>query len=356
MPAMRSMCALLVSALVFVVCLPSHASAFTSYRVTQQVNHAQSAATYSGTMTRQWPLGPFTNKAAMVSPLGTDDLYASWWQIPITLPNIPGVSPATPFVFPFFGVNYTQLTITSKGFLYLGSYPSATDLSNLTTAQYAPSYNSSAPSSTGFPAIAGVQRPVISFMHNAGGAVSMVSLAGVTGTSSTAACQAGTAVCQLSNYYYSVMPPISSYNSVTGTGSSKVTTLITLTPLNSNGTTADGYRLVLAGLQLRDVTGMQASVILILYQSGLIEIYYYQIQPSATAPVSSVDDYPTTPTGTTTPLSADSGVGFASVGIQGTPVGGQTAAYTLASPTVSQQTFAQMQTAVVGSAISFRPQ
>ena len=107
-----------VAALIFIIALPSPASAFTGYAVTQQGAPGQVAATYSGTMTRQYPLGPFPNKSTLLAP--SDDIYASWWQTPVSFPPLPGVTPAKPFVFPFFGVNYTSITVTSKGFIYLG--------------------------------------------------------------------------------------------------------------------------------------------------------------------------------------------------------------------------------------------
>ena len=334
---------LLVAAIAFVCALPS-ASAFTGYVVSQQATPGQSPATYSGTMTRQYPVGPFASKAAVFGVNDADGLYCSWWQAPIAFPAIPGTGvPGKPFVFPFYGVNYSSISVTSKGFLYMGSY-GASDLSSLETAEWAPDYTTTG---AGFPTIDGVERPVISFLHSAGGAVSVSSLANA---GAPAGCLAGTGACQFSNYFYEIMPPISSYMSVTTTSAGKVPTLITLTPLNSIGTTADGYRFVLVGLQLRDITGVSASVVVILYQSGLIEIFYYTITPGG-APT---DDYMQTVPSTGVVTETTNGLGHVSVGLDGGSTGG---VFTMGDGTaVSQVSYSQLHAALAGTAVSFKPQ
>ena len=322
---------LLVSAIVFLVSLPTPASA-SGYTLTQQTHPNQLPSTYQGTMTRQYAMGPFASRNDVVTT--GDTVYASWWQAALTFPNLPQVTPVKQFTFPFFGVNYTAITVTSKGFIYMGSYPYASDLVNLDTAQYAPDYSATG---SGFPLIGGVARPVISFLHSAGGAVSLTSL---SNSGTPAGCLSGLGACQFNNYLYEIMPPITSYVSVTTVGGNKVPTNVVATPINSIGTPADGYRFVLLGLQLRDVTGVAASVIVILYQSGLIEIYYYTI---TTDGVQAQDDY----TGSGT--SPTDGNGWVSVGI----CDGQSQWYSL--PGTSQTSYSQLQSLLPGTALSFKP-
>ena len=231
-------------------------------------------------------------------------------------------------------MNYTAITVTSKGFIYMGSYPYASDLVNLDTAQYAPDYSATG---SGFPLIGGVARPVISFLHSAGGAISLTSL---SNSGTPAGCLSGLGACQFNNYLYEIMPPITSYVSVTTVEGIKANTMVVATPINSIGTPADGYRFVLLGLQLRDVTGVAASVIVMLYQSGLIEIYYYTI---TTDGVQAQDDH----TGSGT--SPADGEGYVSVGI----CDGQSTWFSPGG--TSQVSYSALQSILPGSAISFKP-
>ena len=67
--------------------------------MSQQKNPNQLPSTYQGTMTRQYAMGPLANRHDVVA--ADDTLYASWWQAPITFPNLPAVTPVKQFTFPF---------------------------------------------------------------------------------------------------------------------------------------------------------------------------------------------------------------------------------------------------------------
>ena len=319
-------------ALAAVFVLPAVVSGVT-YSVSHQVGAGQMASAYQSMTAKTYPLGPFANKSSVLSAWDQGGTFASWWQYAVNpLPNSQGAQ-SVPFVFTFFGQQYTSLTVTSKGFVYLGEVDG---MDALELDQYAPDFVTGA----GLPS-----KPIISFLHSVGGAVAQQNLiGGGRAALTTPACQANQGPCVLQNYYYSVMPPITTFNSG---GVMKQ-----LTPVNSVGKTEDGFRFVLSGLQLKDLTGATASVVMVLYQSGLIEIFYYTL---ATTPANA-DTYGTSmpPPVTTPPMPPASNFGFASVGISD----GQGHSYTLGQQT-SQQSFAQLSSLLVnnlqGSAISFRP-
>ena len=351
---------LVLSACLFVVCvsfLPSPTSALSGYRVSQQTAPNQLPSAYMGTMNKQFPLGPFASKSDMLSSADSiNGVYASWWQTSFNFPHLPGLYSAQQFVFPFFGVNYTSVTVTSKGFIYLGSYSADEIDTTLPMAQLAPDYTSGG---AGFPTLDGesVARPVISFAHSMGGGVLQTALLNY---GATTGCQAGTGPCQIQNYFYEVIPPISSYMSVS-MGPRKQPTLMVLAPTNSIGTPADGFRFVLAGLQLRDQSGVAASVIVVLYQSGLVEIFFYTLTNSGLAADSS-DSYNNT--GTTTvvdelitelDLDPTAGLGYVSCGIQG-HIDGTAKHFTLDLPTITRVDYAAFQKHMAGTAVSFKPQ
>ena len=340
---------LLIAALACIISLPSTATALTGYKVSHQNAPNQLPSAYMGTMNKQFPLGPFSNKSELLSESDVaSGLYASWWQTSFDFPHLPGLYSAQKFVFPFFGVNYTSVTVTSKGFIYLGSYSADEVDSTLPKAQFAPDYSTDG---TGFPSLDGedVKRPVISFAHSMGGAVLQTSLLDY---GATTGCQAGTGPCQIQNYFYEVIPPISSYMSVS-VGPRKQPTLMVLAPTNSIGTPADGFRFVLAGLQLRDMSGVAASVIVVLYESGLIEIFFYTIGRSGAATLdyelsvllSEID----------IDVSATAGMGYVSCGIQGL-IDGTSKHFTLDLPSVTQVDYSTFQSHMAGSAVSFKPQ
>ena len=93
----------------------------------------------SGALTTpaQNPLGPFINSTYLLGP-NDDPSMAGTWQIPVSLP----------WNFSFYGVNYSSITVTSKGFLYFGAYDYLTDLHNLEMAAPAPDYSTNG---QGFP-------------------------------------------------------------------------------------------------------------------------------------------------------------------------------------------------------------
>ena len=305
------------------------------YDVTQQSAAGQLPSVYTGLLTRQTLLGPFPSRSAVEGP-NDDGSYASWWQIPVQFPVVPNT--ATPFVFPFYGVNYTSVTATSKGVVYLGSYSAESDLHNLATTQHAPDYSVGG---AGLPLVDGVARPAISFMHGMGGAVSSKSLVGgavMNAAAKTAACLAYQGPCSLSNYQYTVMAPIATTNTAG--------VLKTMTPINSVGTTADGTRFVLSALALRSYSGVAMSVITVLYASGLFEVMTYQVAPDTTTS----DSY--TPNATPGANIVGTGADYASIGAyNGTGV------HTTLAPStfnVVQQSYNNLYT-LAGTTISFRP-
>ena len=307
-----------------------------NYNVTLQSAAFQTPHTYEGTSNREYRVGPFANNSLLFGDNDSPD-YAGTWQIPITFPMI--FAREQPFTFPFFGRNYSAITLTSKGFMYLGSYGSEADLGNLPSVAAAPDYSS--PSSAGFPTVNGQSRSVISFLQSAGGAVSVSSVINY----GEGSCLNGTGECTIKDYFYEILPPITSYETTTTVQGQRSSHLVTMTPANSQGTPADGYRFVLLALPLVDTSGVSAEVIVVLYESGLIEMFYYAITLSGNAPTGQPP--------------ASTASGLVSVGIQGV-VNGTAIHYStpINAPCgliLSQQPYVTFSKQLSNTAISFRP-
>ena len=309
--------------------------AFSGYNVTWQSASGQTALTYQALAVVPTALGPFASKSDLWGP-NDPPAYASTWQYALNFPT--NIYTGTPFTFSFFGQPVTAITVTSKGFIYMGSYPSSTDLSNLASVADAPDYSAQG---DGFPIIGKEAEPrgVISFMHSIGQAIAATNVANFGAGS----CLSGTGSCVLSSVSWEIMTPVAGYTTITKVGGKTLSQVVSVSPKNSVGTVADGFRFVILAKQLSDVTGVTSEVIIVLYTSGLIEMFYYQIsQSSFTASY----DNPTME-------------GYCSVGIQGM-IGGTAVHYSTPSNvqsgwSVSQQPYSAFSSQMSMTGISFRP-
>ena len=312
--------------------------AFSRYNVTWLNAAGQSLTAYTNpptalTSPSQNPLGPFVNSTYLIGASDSSSM-AGTWQMPVNLP----------WPFTFFGVNYTAITVTSKGFMYFGAYDYMTDLQNLEQAATSPDYSSGG---SGFPTINGVSRPVLSFFHSATGGVPTYDLVNygslgclMDGTVS----QSGGGQCVLADYYWQVLPPMSATMMVTNVGPRKVLTSVYITPVNSVATPADGQRFVLTALDLRDASGAQGQAVVVLYQSGLIEMYWYQISQSQLDPYTGATSLAAT---TTFSVGIQSLVGNSHVFFS-TPAN-------TPSMNMSQQLFSSLGSSLKQSCLSFQP-
>ena len=284
------------------------ASASTTYMLSQQSGQSMDAATDLPLSTANADLiGPFTSINDVV---GASDAkgYAATWQIPIALP----------FAFPFFDTVYNTITLTSKGFMYFGSYNASADVTSTTfaTAAVAPAYSNGG---AGFP----IARPCLSFFHNQDGGVPQTDLESVNGS------------LYINHFFTQGAGPVNSTTTtVTSQSGSTVTTLsteVSLPPPNSISGAEDGARFIIM-TDNSDAQGVQVQLAVVLHQSGLIETHYYTIQPSNSNPyLSTVPD------------------GEVSVGVQ-SPAGVFVSANRL-----SRRTFADLNEELLESVISFTP-
>jgi hypothetical protein len=283
------------------------ASAASTYLVSQQSGQAMSPLTdlplssVNGHM-----IGPF-NSLSNVQSASDPSAYAATWQIPIALP----------FSFPFFGVEYNSITLTSKGYIYFGSYSAAADAgTTFATAASAPDYSAGG---AGFP----LHRPLLSFFHNAEGAVPMTDLEQVSGK------------WYITNFMTQGAAPVNSTTTtVTSHQGSTTTTLsteVSLPPPNSISGVEDGERFII-NTDNTDAEGVLIQLAVVLHESGLIETHYYTIQPSDSNPdLSSVPD------------------GEVSIGVQ-SPSG-----FFVSANRFSQRTFADLNEELLESVVSFTP-
>ena len=284
------------------------ASASTTYMVSQQSGQAMSPLTDLPISTaNQNLIGPFSSISDVQSVTDAGS-YAGTWEIPVQLP----------FAFPFFDEQYTSITVSSKGYLYVGSYTADVDIPDkFNTAAPAPDYSNGG---AGFP----LPRPIISFFHNQDGAVPVTDLQNVDGQwyITKFATQAAGAV-------NSTTTTVMSHS---GSTTTTLTTEVSHPPPNSISGAEDGERFLII-TDNTDAYGVQVQLVVVLHESGLIEIHYYTIQPS----------------GNGVSYEMDPADGECSIGVQ------SASGLFVSANRFSQRTFADFNEELLESVVSFTP-
>ena len=294
--------------LVVWVGLMQSARASTTYMVSQQSGQSMSPLTDLPLSTvNQALIGPFPSINSVQWP-SDPPAYAATWQIPISLP----------FPFPFFDDVFTSLTLTSKGYLYMGSFNAADDVPDaFTTAASAPDYSNGG---AGFP-LPG--RALLSFFHNQDGGVPITDLEQV-GSSWFITKFATQSAAPVNSTTTTVM-------SHSGSTTITLTTEVSHPPPNSISGAEDGQRFIIT-TDNTDAMGVQVQLAVVLHESGLIETHYYTIQPSDSNPyLSQVPD------------------GEVSIGVQSSK------GIFVSANRFSQRTFADLNEELLESVVSFTP-
>ena len=245
-------------------------------------------------------LGSFPSLQSMIYPGSTSTMYLNWWQSSLPIG----------FSFPFFGRQYTRLTVTSKGYILLGDY-NMSDVDNLQPA--APDYLQQ-----GFP----LNRPVISVFHTPG--------MGVLSTNTMN--NPGDETVSITAIIARTLGPVgTSY-----TPSRAIPPTFQNLLLNSPITEADGQRFMIYWRRVVDQTGYQVEAVTLLTESGIISQRLYSMSAYVAA-----DGYD---------MPADeAAVPVVSMGIQG-----GSGAF-VSAPGLSQVTFETVASSWVGADVSFIP-
>ena len=157
--------------------------------------------------------------------------------------------------------------------------------------------------------------------------------------------QSGGGQCVLADYYWQLLAPIGTAVTSTVTSTRRsVLTPVTTVPVNSVATKDDGQRFTLVALDLRDQSGAQGQSVVVLYQSGLIELYWYAVSmatQTSAAYMSQIEQ-------------------LVSVGVQSLLDDGKRVSFSTPdninpSMNLSQQLFSSLGGAMKQSSLSFRP-
>ena len=267
----------------------THTQASSAYIVSQQSGQAMSPLTDLPISTaNQNLIGPFSSISDVQSVTDAGSYagsYAGTWEIPVQLP----------FAFPFFDEQYTSITVSSKGYLYVGSYTADVDIPDkFNTAAPAPDYSNGG---AGFP----LPRPIISFFHNQDGAVPITDLQNVDG-----------------QWYITKF-------------ATRAAGAVSSPPPNSVSRVEDGQRFIIT-TDNTDALGVQAQLAVVLHETGLIEVRYYAIQPSGCNPYMSIVPE-----------------GEVSIGVQSAQGG------FVSADRFSRRTFADLNGELLDSVVSFTP-
>jgi hypothetical protein len=251
-------------------------------------------------------VGPFQTLANLQTK-ADPSAYAATWQLPIDLP----------FAFPFFGQSYTSITLSSKGYIYMGSYPMANEpAGQFASAATAPDYSNGG---AGFPH----HRALLSFFHNQDGAVAMTDLELVNQQWFI-----NGFVTQVADAVNSTIKSVTSHS---GSTTTTLTTEVSTPPPNSISGSEDGRRFILS-TDNTDAQGVMVQLAVVLHESGLIEVHYYTIQPSDNNPyLASVSE------------------GQVSIGVQNAN------GFFVSANRLSRRSFADLNEDLLESVISFTP-